>query len=429
MKKAVLTAICLLLSYISGAQTFTLDECQRLARENHPAIVQLGLIEKSAKFTVSNARKNRLPQLTLTAQATYQSEVPSLPEEFDPFLELAHIDIEGLKKDQYGTSLQLEQVIWAGGLIKAQAAIAEAEGKALAQNWEVEMYAIREKVNQLYFGTLLVQERIGEADLLIGELQRHDRLVRAYEANGVAGRNDLDLMRVELLTARQQKSELVALHKAYRTMLGIMVGREMGEGAELEKPAAADPGPLTQSARPELAHFEAREHLLDAQHKGVNASVMPQIGAFVQGAYGYPGPDFFKSMAERRFIPYYVAGVRLQWKFGGFYTRRNQLSQIELKRTRIASQRDSFLYNMKLKGTQESIAIERMREVMRDDDEIITLRTAIRKRTEAGVANGTQSVSDLLGDIASENLARQNRLAHEIELLKNIYDLKYTTNN
>lgn len=434
MRNVFLTIAAILIHIaVAGqsGQALTLDECQRLARENHPAIVRYGLIGKSVHYTVANAKTNRLPQPTLTLQGTYQSETPTLPDELTAVLASVAPDMkyEGLKKEQYSAAIQIEQIIWGGGAVKAQVAAAEAEGKAVQAEWETGMYAIREKVNQLFFGALMVQERIAEADLQIGELERHDRLIHAFEANGMANRNDLDLIRVELLSARQQRSELAAMLKAYRAMLAVMIGRGLDDDMALERPAATFSGAKAENLRPELLYFDAKKRALDAQRKSVDASVMPQIGAFVQGVYGYPSPDFFKGMSDNRPRPYYVAGVKLQWRFGGMYTRRNRIALIETERSLIDSRRESFLYDTDLRRTQESIAVERMRDVMRDDDEIIALRTAIRLRTETGVANGTKSVSDLMGDIAAENLARRNRLVHEIELLKTIYDLKFTDNN
>lgn len=429
MRKIFTCTIVLFAVISASAQSLTLNECQALARENHPAIVQRGLIRKASEFTVANAKTTWLPQVEFSAQGTYQSDVTALPDAIEKLLELIRRPVEGIHKDQYKLAVQIEQVIWAGGAVKAQIGIAQAEGEAAGQEWEVGMYALRERVNQLYFGCLLVQERLAEADILIGELMRHDRMVHAYAENGLASGNDLDMIRVEILGAQQKRSELVSMLRAYRTMLGLMVGRELSEQTVLRKPPVQEPRTNDFSARPEIRYFELQERVVDEQRRGLDAMMMPQVGVFVHGAYGYPGLDLFKDMQRYKWTPYIVAGVRLQWAIGGFYTRRNKLSQLELRRGQIASERESFIYNMKLKSTQESIAIDRMREVMRDDEEIISLRGTIRKRTEAGVANETHSVSDLLREISNEDLARQNRLSHEIELLKNIYDLKYTGNN
>lgn len=427
--KQVILFLFLFLAPLAYAQTLTLDQCQELAKENYPLVSQKGLLEQSAEFTVSNAKRNWLPQVSLLAQATYQSEVVTLPDKFSDMLGVLGMEFEGLHKDQYKAAIEISQVIYGGGAVKAQVEMAKAESEANSQNWEVEMYGLRERVNQLFFGTLLLQEKTKETDILIEELDRNEQLVRAYIQNGVGSQNDLDQITVEQLTARQQRSELIATQKAYRTMLGIMTGKEITDDIQLQKPEMAIVAQDAMFNRPELRYFDAQEKMLDAQIKGINSAIKPQIGAFFQGAYANPGLDLFKDMEKNQWSPYFITGIKLQWNISGFYTRGNNLSQLNLNRSLISNQRETFLYNINLQSTQQNIAVNRMHEVMKDDDEIINLRTSIRQRTEVGVQNGTQTVNDLLRDLHAESLARQNKVTHEIELLKNIYDLKYTTNN
>lgn len=419
----------------------SLEQCQTLARENYPLVSQRGLIEKTGEFTVSNAKRNWLPQISLSAQAVYQSEVMTIPEDLlntmdkmkenpliSSMIDMPDLDYKGLRKDQYRATVQVEQVIYGGGAIKAQVESARAESEVNKQSWETEMYKLRERVNQLYFGSLLLQEKAKEVDLLISELERNKRLVQSYMEFGVSGPSDVDKIQAEILTAQQQQSEITASQKAYRTMLGIMTGQEITEQTVLAKPEAEAVPNDIKINRPELSFFDAQERMLDAQKKGINSMIKPQIGAFFQGSVGNPGLDYFDAMFNRQWSPYFVAGVQLKWNISGFYTRKGNLNKIDVARSQIASQRETFLYNMNLQSTQELIGINRMYDVMKQDDEIINLRSAIRKRTEAGVANGDASVNDLLKDMHAENLARQNKITHEIELLKDIYSLKHTTN-
>jgi outer membrane protein TolC len=416
---------------MDSTQALTLEECREMARENYPLVAQYGLIEKTADYNVANARRNWLPQVSLSAQATYQSEVMDLelPSWVNSALGLLGMEIEGLHKDQYKAAIEVQQVIWDGGATRAMVAGAKAERELSASSWEVDMYALRERVNGIFFGLLLLQENITQADIYIGELNRNRTMVETYITNGVAQQNDLDMLQVELLGARQQRSALQASMEAYRMMLSLMTGTEIGEEVRLAKPEVGEiPAAATFDNRPEMKLLDAQASLLEAKRKGVNASVMPQLGAFFQGAYGNPGLNLFKDMRTNRWAPYFVAGIKLQWNIGGFYTKRNRMRQINIDYSRLDAQRDTFIYNMRLKSTGESAAIENMRRVMKDDDEIIRLREAIRRRTEAGIENGTKTVNDLLQEMSAENIARRNKAIHEVELLKSIYDLKNTTN-
>ncbi len=422
-----------------AAQTLTLEQCQQLARENYPLVSQRGLIEKTSEFTVANAKRNWLPQISLSAQATYQSDVVTIPQEVmdmmgelkdnplvGQIIDVPDMNYDGIPKDQYKAAIEVQQIIYGGGAVKAQVEAAKAQGEADKQNWETEMYSLRERVNQLYFGTLLLQEKGKEVDLMINELERNKTLVQSCVELGVAGQSDVDKLQVEILSARQQQSEINASLKAYRIMLGIMMGQDINESTEFLKPAMSVLPSELQINRPELKFLDAQQQLLDAQKRGVDAAIKPQIGAFFQGAYSNVGLDMFSTMMHNEWTPYFIAGIQLKWNISGFYNRKSDLSKINNARSQLALQRETFLYNMNLKSRQEQINIERMHNVMEQDDEIIRLRTAIRERAAAGVENGSTTVNDLLREIHAENLARQNKVTHEIELLKDIYDLKHT---
>ena len=430
--KRVTLLIILLSVIITGnlkAQVLTLQECQKLAEENYPILVQRGLISRSEKANIANVRRNWLPQLSLSAQATYQSDVMTFPEQFNSLLALAGIEFEGIPRDQYRVGVELQQIIWDGGIIAAQVGITKAEADVSRQTWEVEMYGLRERVNGIYFGALLLQENIKLAELYICELERNLALVNSYLDNGVAGTGDAEKVRVEILTAKQKRSELTSSLAAYHVILGLMTGFDITSDTELAKPEiAATPEPVFDN-RPELKLLDAQDALLQAQRKGINAGLMPKIGAFAQFGYGNPGLNLFEDMGRNQWSTYYIVGAKLEWKIGGFYTRKNKLSLIDTGRDRISSNREAFLYNMRLKNAQENVALMHIRDVMLDDDEIIALRRSISARTEKQVAEGVVTVSDLLRDITQENIARQNKATHEIELLKNLYDIKYTTNN
>ena len=164
---------------------------------------------------------------------------------------------------------------------------------------------------------------------------------------------------------------------------------------------------------------------MNVQESSLKTRFRPRFGLFVQGAYGNPGLNMLKD----DFSAYYVAGVRMSWNFGSLYTLRNDRKLIDNNRRKLETSRDVFLFNTNLQSTQQSSAIQSMRRQMVDDDEIIRLRVNIRKAAEAKVENGTLTVTDMLREITAENLARQTKALHEVQLLMNIWNLKYTLNN
>ena len=145
---------------------------------------------------------------------------------------------------------------------------------------------------------------------------------------------------------------------------------------------------------------------------------------FAQGAYGNPGLNMLKNSFE----PYYIVGARLSWNFGSLYTLKNDKRKFTTERQRIQSNRDLFLFNTHLQLAEQQGVISALQKQMKTDNEIIRLRTKIRKSAEATVANGTLTVTEMLRELTNENLARQNKALHEIQLLMDMYQQKHLTN-
>lgn len=424
MKRLALLALLTLAGGTLCAQT-TLDACQQQAQDNYPLIKQYGLIARATEYSVSNARRAWIPQVSLSAQATYQSAVATFPEQMRSAFEGMGVDFKGLPKDQYRVAAELNQTIWDGGASRADRLSAQAAGAADQAGVGVDVYAVRERVNNLYFGILLLDAQARQNDLLQALLRSNIEQVGAYLANGVAMQSDVDAVQAELLTAQQNRTGIEASREAYRAMLSLLTGHALGTLQEPEQ-VRADAGEIR---RPELLYMDKQSDRLGAQALAVRASTRPRIGAFAQGYYGIPGYDMFQDMIQSKWSWNWMVGVRMQWNFGGFYTKRNNLSKIAASRQQIDVQRETFLFNTSLQTTEQRRAIARMREVMAQDERIIALRESVRRAYEAKLANGVIELTDLLREITAENTARITAAAHRIELLKSIYDLKYTTNN
>ena len=153
------------------------------------------------------------------------------------------------------------------------------------------------------------------------------------------------------------------------------------------------------------------------------------MGLFAQGYYGYPGYNMFKDMMSRDWSWNGMVGARLTWNIGALYTHRNDKAKVQLQRETAQNQREVFLFNNRLEQMQYREAIERYRSLMAQDEKIITLRQQVRKAAESKLSHGIIDVNDLVREINSENAARVQQSIHEIEMLKQMYDLKYTMNN
>lgn len=404
----------------------SLDECRRLAREHYPEIRQYNLIARTEQYDLSNAARAWIPQVALSAQATWQTEVMEFPEAFSGMLAQQGVSLPGMRKDQYKVAIDVSQNIWDGGQSKANRAIAEAEAAERRNRVDVNLYDLQARVDNLYFGILLLEERVAQTEAMIGLLESNLARMRAYNKNGVAMQADVDAVEAELLTARQTLGQVTSSRTSYRRMLELFIGRPL-DGETLEKPVLSEVASRT-SARPELALFDAQAVKLDAQRKAVKSSLTPRFSAFAQGYYGYPGLDMFKSMVSSDWRLNAVVGVRMSWNIGAFYTKRNNLGKINAAERQIDVQRDVFLFNTRMQTAQDDGEIARLRNAVADDDRIVGLRRSVRMAAESKLENGVIDATDLLRKITDETSAALSRSTHEIELLQAIYRLKHTLN-
>lgn len=408
----------------------TLEECQQAAERNYPLIRQYGLIEKTTELTVANIQKGWLPQVSASAQATYQSDVVAFPEQMQAVYQQMGLNMKGLTKDQYRLGIDVSQTIYDGGAISSQKAVARGQGKVQAAQNEVNIYNVRKRVNEMYFSLLMLDEQI----LLNHDLQElfrgNEQKLASMVRRGTAAESDLQNVKAERLNVVQQATSLESQKRMLQRMLSTFCGIEVKEVAKPALQASTLTSPQREAvARPEMRLFDAQLNLANAQEKALNSAMMPKLGLFAQGFYGYPGLNMFEDMMRRDWSLNGIIGARLTWNIGALYTRKNDKAKLQLQRDMTESNREVFLFNNNLEQIQQNEDIARFQKLMADDEEIITLRSAVRKAAESKLSHGIIDVNDLVREINAENAARVQQSMHEIEMLKQIYDNKFTTNN
>ena len=419
MKRLV---IAVLLPTMVQAQT--LEECQQAAERNYPLIHQYGLISQTTNLTVANIGKGWLPQVSFSAQATYQSDVAAWPEQIQAVYQQMGINLKGLQKDQYRVGIDVQQTVYDGGAINSQKEMTRRKGELEEAQTDVSLYQVRRRVNDMYFGLLLLDRQIELNKDLQALLTTNEQKFASMVEHGTAAVSDYQSVKAERLNAVQQATSLEAQRKMLCRLLSAFCGITVSTPSKPPHPHHSSP----PSLRPELKVVDAQLRLANAQEKALNAALMPKLGVFAQGYYGYPGMNMFEDMLRHRWSLNGLVGARLSWNIGALYTRKNDKAKIQLQRETAETSREVFLFNNHLEQVQQNENIERYQRLMADNAEIISLRTSVRKAAESKLAHGIIDVNDLVKELNSENAAKIQQSMHEIEMLKEIYDLKYTTN-
>lgn len=422
MKKIMISLALIMLSSVSRAQT--LEECQQAAEKNYPLIKQYGLIAKTTQLTVKNIQKGWLPQVTASAQATYQSAVTAWPESMQTMYQQMGLNMKGLSKDQYKIGIDLQQTIYNGGAISSQRNIAQKEGKVQEAQTETDLYQVRRRVNEMYFSLLLLNEQIQLNEDVKALLQSSEKKLSAMVKGGTAATSDLDNVRAERLSVEQQNENLKQQKLMLQRMLSVFCGFEVNN---TQKPKPIQIASLVNK-RPEMRLYNSQLELTEAKEKALDTQLRPKLGLFAQGFYGYPGLNMFEDMMNRKWSLNGIVGIKLSWNVSAFYTHKNDKARLSAQREMIENAREVFLFNNKLEEIQQNENINRYQTMMKSDDEIIVLRTNVRKAAESKLAHGIIDVISLLREINNENAAKTQQTIHKIDMLKEMYNLKYTNN-
>ena len=422
MKKKIISFALIMMATAIQAQT--LEECQLAAEKNYPMIKQYDLISQTTQLTVKNIMKGWLPQIAIAAQATYQSDVTSWPESMKATLQQLGINMKGLSKDQYKVGIDLQQTIYDGGTISSMRSIARQEEKVQKAQVETNLYQVRKRVNEMYFSLLLLNEQIKLNDDVKALLLSSEKKLASMLKGGTIATSDFENIKAERLSVEQQNESLKSQQQMLQHLLSTFCGIKV---SNVQKPAPFKTT-ISMNKRPEMLLFDNQLQLSSVKEKALNSQVRPKLGIFAQGFYGYPGLNMFEDMMNRKWSLNGMVGVKLSWSIGALYSLKNDKAKLRLQREMTENAREIFLFNNQLEEIQQNENIKRYHTMKQTDDEIIMLRTNIRKAAESKLSHGIIDINNLLREINNENAAKIQQTIHDIEMLKEMYNLKYTNN-
>lgn len=419
MNRYILLGLSALIFYPAFTQTgkLTVDSCYAMAKRNYPLVKQFALIEKSKAYSLDNASKGYLPQVNLAGQGTYQSEVTQIP------ISLPNLEIPTLSKDQYKLYAEASQSITDLFTLKHQKALINSNAEVEVQKIEVELFKLKERINQLFFGILLVNAQIQQTETLKKDIQLGVDKTNAAIANGTALKSSANVLKAELLKADQRIVEFRAAKRGYLEMLSLFIHQPLTENVQLEKPAVVV---LASSInRPELKLYNAQQCTFDAQNKLITAKNLPRASLFLQGGYGKPALN----LLSNDFDLYYLGGVRLNWNLSGFYTAKNERNILAINQGIIATQQETFLFNTDLTLKQQNAEVTKFQELIATDNEIIQLRESIKNTAKNQLDFGTVTSNDYISYLNAEDQAKQGLLLHQLQLLMAQYNYQTTSGN
>lgn len=396
----------------------TLEQCQSWARENHPVLKQLDLYQQILELKNENNATSFLPQVNLNGQATYQSAVTKIG------ISLPNIKIPSVDKDQYKFYLDFKQTIWDGGLSKAKELINNAENAGNLQQTEVELYQVKEKVNQFFFTSFLIQENLKILEKKTETLSERRKLMESAVNNGMVLSSELDQLLAELIKTEQLVIELKSNKEAVLYALSILTGKtaEQLNNLKLPEELAVTNLPLK---RPELDLFSKQNELLNANSEIIQKQRNPKLFGFGQAGYGKPGLN----MLNNQFDTYYLIGLGFSWNVLDWKTTSRQKQMMKLQQDIVQTKQESFVRNIDMATDQQNKQINQLAELLKTDLELIVIRERITKTSASKLENGSITMADYIQDLNAETTARLMLETRKIQLKEALIKLENIRGN
>ncbi|MBS1622773.1 MAG: TolC family protein [Bacteroidetes bacterium] len=423
--KQIITLLIIACSIAVSGQSLTIDQCYTQARQNYPLVKQHELIQKTREYTVQNAWRGYIPQLNVFGQATYQSQTTNFADVFSKFGNLlpSSVSFPVYSKDQYRITGEVNQTLFDGLAGKYKKESAETQAEIQEQNVEVNLYSLKDRVNQVYFGVLLIDQQ-----LLLNDIQQHDvqngiDKAQALVNNGSAYRSSVDELKAQLLQVQQNKVELQSNRRSYLQVLSLLIGQQLDENTTLTPPQPANLS--NDIRRPELTLYELQKKTYDVQSRQLNTALMPSLNAFFDGSYGRPTLN----TVSNDFGAFWVTGIKLNWSLTALYTRKNNKLIYGLNQNDLDIQKEVFLFNTKITLSQQDEQISKYNELVANDQKIVDLRVSVKNASDAQLQNGVITGHDYLTQVDAEAQARLNLILHQVQLLQAQYNHQITSGN
>lgn len=422
MKRMIAFFILVMPLFVSAQKEpqVTLEQVQRWAAENFPLVKQKLLAQESASATQANLSNNYLPQFNISGQATWQNEVTAVP------FNLPGTQIDPLSNDQYRLLLDINQLLYDGGQTRIQQKLTGLQANLRQQEVDINLHALREKINNLYLNILLLDEQRQLQNIVVTDLETGISKVKAQVDNGTAYRSYLALLQSEQLKAMQRMQEIDLDRQGLIETLSLLTNQSFTADVKFLLPEIIiNPDKNIAMNRPELKFYKLKDSLLQMQDEVTIGKVKPRISLFASSGYGRPGLNMLKN----EFSPFITTGVRMQWNLSGFYNLRKEKSLNEIARKEVKAVQENFVLQTQAEIIKQGNTAQKYYSMLKTDDEIIRLKKQVKDASLAQLEQGIITASDYLREVHAEDAARQQKELHKLQQIQAMLTLQNAAGN
>lgn len=387
--------------------TLSLNECYNRVYEKYPNAYQKTLYESTSSLKLNNLDVNYLPQISFKGQATYQSDVPGIT------LPIPTIKIPQTSKDRYQVLLDVKQMIYDGGTTSAQKDVEASQLYSDKQKVEVELYGLRQRVNDLYFSVLLLQERKNINQVYYNDIQSKIKEMSSRVENGAIPKSNIYILQAQLMQIEEDLESIEADRISSLKMLSDLMEKDIAKDVVLKLPQPAENNyQLTPGDRPEYRLFQYQSNQFDALKNSVKTRDLPKLNIFGQAGYGRPGLNIL----DNSFQSFYTVGLNVTWNPINWNSNKNEMQIYDVNKNMIAKQKETFDKNLIVSLEKYKTDIQKYESLLKKDEELLAIRDKIVESTASQLTNGTITSTVYITELNNKNQVLLTYKTHLIQL-------------
>lgn len=390
-------------TFLQAQQKLTLEECYNLVDKNYPLAKQTQLLDQKNTFETDALQKAKLPKVDVNAQATYQSEVTQLP------ISLPNISVNPANKDQYRATLDVNQLLYNGGLIDANVQLKQMQTKVQQQQIAVNLYPLKSKINYHFMSVLLLQDQnnllISKKNLLLEKIKEVQSAVKF----GALLPSSEQVLEAEILKIKQALTENDFQRIKEIQNLAALTSTVISNDVEFVQPITTI---NTNGNRPELELFKLQIQQIEQSKNILSKSNLPKLNAFGQAGYGNPGLN----MLNNSFETFYMVGLKMNWNVFDWHKSKSEKQALDVAKQVVATEKESFELNNEMQLKELETEIQKMQKILETDAEIIALREKIIKVSDSQLKNGVITTSEYILEVTNLFDAKTNEKIHQTQL-------------
>ena len=386
----------------------TMRACQEWATAQVPLNGQRNLLEQATQLKMQELDAQRLPSIYWRAQGTLQSETVGLP-----FVLPGQDEAFSVPLANAQTSLEAQYRIYDGGLTDAQQKLEKAKLAKELQAVEVNLYPVKEQVQKVYFGILLLEAQVRVLDNTLADLAQREQNLEAAAEHGVVLPINIRKLEVETIKLTKKKTEMLGERRSLLALLGDLIGRPLSDEVVLAVPSVQLVEFKESSQRPELKLLDQQKQILLEQSKLVEIQNKPQLSAFLQAGVGYANPlNFFDTDVS----PFAIGGLNFQWKIWDGKQVQKRKDWLSIQSQLVENQKENLFYQQHLLDRQYQERAEKLRRIIEQDRQHIQLQTEIIAQVNAQLTQGTITATEYITELNQQTNAQLELALHELQL-------------